>query len=171
MRYYTVHLPRALNRGASAEGEAEASAGEALGGAVLVREGFNWLAFFFSIPWAIANGLCLTALAMAAALALIVGLPEILAPDWSIRAVLLIGYAVICGFGGNDWRRLGLAQAGWELVSVVAARDRTHAFLRFAHMLDEDDPQAARPGAPRPPQAAPPAGPRLDLGPNPGFWS
>ncbi len=170
MRYYTVHLPRALNRSAQAEGEAAFSAGQALGSAVLVREGFNWLAFFFSIPWAIANGLWFGALAMAAALALIVGLPEIFAPDWSIRAVLLIGYAVICGFGGNDWRRLGLAQSGWELVSIVAARDRAHAFMRVAHMLDEGGEEEARPG-PTNRTPAPPAGPRLDFGPNPGFWS
>ena len=136
MRYFTAHLPQALNRGPAAEGEAATHADKVLGGVVLLREGFNWLAFVFSVLWAIAHGLWLTALAMTLALALIVGLPEIFAPDWRIRAILLIGYAVICGFGGNDWRRLGLAHSGWELVAVVAARDRAHAFLRCAHLLD-----------------------------------
>lgn len=166
MRYYTAYFPRALNRATTAEGEGALVTSQALGCAILVSEGFNWLAFFFSIPWALVNRLWLTALAMAAALALILGLPEIFAPDWRIRAVLLIGYAVICGFGSNDWRRLGLAQNGWELVSVVAARDRAHAFLRLAYLIDDsEEPERASQ------QAAPPPGPRLDHGPNPGFWS
>lgn len=163
MRYYTVHLPGTLSRGVAAGEEETFSTGQALGDAVLMREGFNWLACFFSIPWAIANGLWLCAVVMATALALIVGLPEIFAPDWRIRAVLLVGYAVICGFGGNDWRRLGLSQAGWGLVSVIAARDRADAFLRFGRLLDEDKELPA--------PHAPPARPRIDLGPNPGFWS
>ena len=168
MRYYTAHLPRALNRDSVAEGQA------AIGAAVLVREGFNWFGFFFSVPWAIANGLWLTALAMSLVLALIVGLPEIFAPDWRIREVLLIGYAMVCGFGGNDWRRRGLAHSGWELVAVVAARDQDHAFLRFAHLLKESgEPNGvwSLQSAPSSQQSAPTTGPRLDHGPNPGFWS
>ncbi|MDP7343244.1 MAG: DUF2628 domain-containing protein, partial [Alphaproteobacteria bacterium] len=94
MRYYTVHLPRALSQGVPAEGDRAAGAGQALGGALFVREGFNWLAFLFSIPWAIGHGLWLGALIMAAALAMIVGVPEIFALDWGSRAVLLIGYAL-----------------------------------------------------------------------------
>ena len=174
MRYYTVHLPGTLSRGVAAGEEETFSTGQALGDAVLMREGFNWLAFVFSVLWAIAHGLWLTALAMTLALALIVGLPEIFAPDWRIRAILLIGYAVICGFGGNDWRRLGLAHSGWELVAVVAARARAHAFLRFAHLLDKSNSsnsgQTVLSASPlHPPDL--PTGPRLDLGPNPGFWS
>ena len=95
MRYYTVHLPRVRSQGAAAADDSIQSAGQTLGSALFVREGFNWLAFIFSIPWAIANGLWLGALAMAAALAMIVGLPEIIALDWASRAVLLIGYGLI----------------------------------------------------------------------------
>ena len=170
MRYYTVHLPRALSQGASAADETTPSAGQTLGSALFVREGFNWLAFFFSIPWAIANGLWLGALAMAAALAVIVGLPEIFAMDWASRAVLLVGYGLICGFNGNDWRRLGLQQSGWDLVSVIAARDRSHALIRLARQLGgEAHGTTAAPAADGPRPA--PTGPRLDIGPSPGFWS
>ena len=170
MRYYTVHLPRVLSQGAAAADDSVQSAGQTLGSALFVREGFNWLAFIFSIPWAIANGLWLGALAMAAALAMIVGLPEIFALDWASRAVLLIGYGLICGFNGNDWRRLGLQQSGWDLVSVIAARDRSHALIRLARLLrgnEEGASDAPPAGEPRPA----PTGPRLDIGPSPGFWS
>lgn len=165
MRYYTVHLPRALSQGSAAESESSASAGQALGSALLVREGFNWLAFFFSIPWAIGNGLWFAAVAMAAALAVIVGVPEIFAMDWVSRAILIIGYALICGFNGSDWRRLGLSQSGWDVVMVIAARDRGHAVMRLARRLSAgvENESAAPPAAPAPP--------RLDIGPSPGFWS
>ena len=73
MRYYTVHLPRVLSQGAAAADDSVQSAGQTLGSALFVREGFNGLAFIFSIPWAIANGVWLGALAMAAARAMIVG--------------------------------------------------------------------------------------------------
>ncbi|MDP7641337.1 MAG: DUF2628 domain-containing protein [Alphaproteobacteria bacterium] len=165
MRYYTVHLPWALSQGVPAEGDRAAGAGQALGGALFVREGFNWLAFLFSIPWAIGHGLWLGALIMAAALAMIVGVPEIFALDWGSRAVLLIGYALFCGFNGNDWLRLGLAQDGWDLVSVIAARSHSHAVMRLARLLSSEDDGGASSRA-----AAPPP-PRLDIGPSPGFWS
>jgi hypothetical protein len=159
MRYYTVHLPQAPGQG----GDSAATAGQALSGALFVREGFNGAACLFSILWAIGHGLWLGALAMAAALALIVGLPEIFALDWGSRVVLIIGYALFCGFNGNDWRRAGLTEDGWNMVSVIAARDRGHALMRLAKLLggaEKTTPDAARPAAPR-----------LDVGPSPGFWS
>jgi len=170
MRYYTVHLPRGLNQGRSAEDDASRRARQVLGAVLLVREGFSWLAFFFSILWAIANGRGFAALAMAAALAVIIGLPEIFAVDWASRAVLLIGYALFCGFNGNDWRRLGLDQSNWDLVSIIAARDRGHALIRLARHLSngvEDDSDMTVEETPGPS----PIGPRLDFGSSPGFWS
>ena len=169
MRYYTVHIPSGLNQGLPAE-DTPRHARQVLGAALFVREGFSWLAFFFSIPWAIANGLWFAVLAMSAALAVIIGLPEIFSLDWASCTVLLIGYALFCGFNGNDWRRLGLEQSDWDVLSVIVARDRGHALIRFAHQLsndveDESDVSAAKvPGLSS-------IGPRLDFGPSPGFWS
>ena len=166
MRYYTVHLPENLNQGGPAAGDRKYNAGQILGAALLLREGFNWTAMVFSIVWAIGHGLWLGALALAAGLALIVGLPEIFALDWISRAVLLIGFIVFCGFNGNDWLRAGLKESGWNMICIVAARDRGHAMQRFAHQLDRTadgpiDENSARP-APVP---------RLEIGPSSGFWS
>ena len=52
MRFYTVHLP----------GGDDGAEDGTLGRAILVREGFNWLAFFFAPFWALAEGLWLAAL-------------------------------------------------------------------------------------------------------------
>jgi len=171
MRYYSVHLPRSLSQGGPGEGDLESSAGQTLGSALFVREGFSWGAFFFSILWAIGHGMWLGALAMAALLALIVGLPEIFALDWASRAVLLVGFLFFCGFNGNDWHRAGLKESGWDLVSVIAARDRDHAVIRLARLLRRGAEGAAQnsPSADTP--RATQTTPRLDNGPSPGFWS
>lgn len=166
MRYYTVHLPENLNQGGPAAGNRKYNAGQILGTALLLREGFNWTAMVFSIVWAIGHGLWLGALALAAGLALIVGLPEIFALDWISRVVLLISFIVFCGFNGNDWLRAGLKESGWNMICIIAARDRDHAMQRFAHQLDRTadgpiDENSARP-APVP---------RLEIGPSSGFWS
>ena len=158
MRFYTVHVP-------AGEGGSD---GAQLARAVLVREGFNWLAFFFAPFWALAEGLWLAAVPLIAALAAIVAVPEALGlgPVWP--AVLGLGYGVLAGMAGNDLRRAALAARGYRLVEVVAARSRAQALIRYAE---------AAAFAPAPaPQAAPvAAGARapaaLDLGPGPGFWS
>jgi hypothetical protein len=162
MRLYTVHLPPGSARAA----ESAAEPGERLAAAdvVLVREGFNWLAFFFSVFWALANGLWLVALAMAAGIVVLAALPTLAGVDWSIQAILLLGYAVYCGASGNDLRRQGLAARGYALRDVVAAPDRAAALLRYGERSFVQPPDPAR----RSDQAPPP---ELDLGPSPGFWS
>jgi hypothetical protein len=161
MRYYTVHLP-----------EGEIGSGDAvLGQAVFVREGFNWLAFFFAPFWAIAEGLWLTSLPLLGGLAVIIVLPTVfgLDPIWPV--MLGLGYGVLAGTSGNDWRRAGLDMRGYRLVEVVAAPDRAQAVIRYA----EAGGGALAPSAPAAAAAHPPAPGRseggLGLGPSPGFWS
>ncbi len=156
MRFYTVHVP------------AGGGDGTQLGRAVLVREGFNWLAFLFAPFWALAEGLWLAAVPLIAALAAIIAVPEALGlgPVWP--AVLGLGYGVLAGMSGNDLRRAALAGRGYRLVEVVAARSRAQALIRYA--------EAAAFAPATTPRAAPAAaGTRaagaLDLGPSPGFWS
>jgi len=158
VRFYTVHVP-------AGEGGSD---GAQLARAVLVREGFNWLAFFFAPFWALAEGLWLAAVPLIAALAAIVAVPEALGlgPVWP--AVLGLGYGVLAGMAGNDLRRAALAARGYRLVEVVAARSRAQALIRYAEA-------AAFAPAPAPRAAPAAAGARapaaLDLGPGPGFWS
>lgn len=125
MRFYTVHLP-------GGEGGGE---GAPLGDAILVREGFNWLAFFFAPFWALAEGLWLASLPLIAALAAIIAVPALLdlGPVWP--AVLGLGYGVLAGMTGNDLRRAGLAARGWRLVEVVAAPSRAQALIRYAEAV------------------------------------
>lgn len=148
VRFYTVHLP----------GED----GAALGRAVLVREGFNWTAFFFAPFWALAEGLWLVAVPLIAVLAALIAVPAVLGlgPAWS--AVPGLGYGVLAGLSANDWRRAGLASRGYRMVEVIAAPDRAGALIRYAEAAE----RAPDPAPPRPPS---PARPAAGLGP--GFWT
>lgn len=163
MRYYRVFVPR-LSGGD--DGPAFSGPGAPLEVAELVSEGFSWLSGVFSVFWALGHGMWLTALAMAAALVVLVGVPDIVELDTASRFVLLVGYFIICGASGNDLRSMALANRGFGLVAVVAGRDRDSAMIRFAErsVAPATDPHDVSVAALRRPAA-------LDLGPSPGFWS
>ena len=156
MRFYTVHLP---------EGDQGAERG-ALDRAIIVREGFNWLAFFFAPFWALAEGLWLAAVSLIAALAAIVVVPQVLGLEPLLPVVLGLGYAVLAGMSANDLRRAGLAVRGYRLVEVVAAPSRAQALIRYAEAMTPAPVQ-------QPTSAAVAARARRTLGldPDPGFWS
>ena len=156
MRFYTVHLP--ANDAGAEDG--------ALGGAILVREGFNWLAFFFAPFWALAEGLWLAALALIGSLAAIVVVPQVLGLGPLLPVILGLGYGVLAGMAGNDLRRAGLAARGYRLVEVVAAPGRAQALIRYAEAMT---PAPAPPPAPSSPWAR--ASGMRGLDPHPGFWS
>ena len=154
MRFYTVHIP-------AGEGGDDG----ALGRAVLVREGFNWLAFFFAPFWALAEGLWLAALPLIAALAAIVAVPLVLGLGPVLPVVLGLGYAVLAGMSANDLRRAGLAARGYRLAEVVAAPSRAQALIRYAEAMAQASTPRQAFGA-----AAPSPWPR-NPDPSPGFWS
>ena len=155
MRFYTVHIPAGESGGDD----------DALGRAVLVHEGFNWLAFFFAPFWALAEGLWLAALALIVALAAIVAVPLVLGLGPVLPVVLGLGYAVLAGMSANDLRRAGLAARGYRLAEVVAAPSRAQALIRYAEaMVQASTPRTAFGTAAPSPWSRNPD-------PNPGFWS
>ena len=158
MRFYTVHIP--AGEGGGDEG--------ALGQAVLVREGFNWLAFFFAPFWALAEGLWLAAVPLIVVLGAIVAVPLVLGLGPLLPVVLGLGYAVLAGLSANDLRRAGLAGRGYRLAEVVAAPSRAHALIRYAEAMTFEP--ASRPAWASAGAGAPSPFPR-QLDPNPGFWS
>ena len=161
MRFYTVHLPEGDGGGEGAP----------LGRAVLVREGFNWVGFFFAPFWALAHGLWLAALPLIAALAAIIAVPVLLGLGPLLPAVLGLGYGVLAGMAANDLRRAGLAAQGYRLVEVVAAPGRAQALIRYAEAVAAGSMPQARPAPFSPPRAAAGRTPGTRaLDPSPGFW-
>jgi hypothetical protein len=107
MRVYTVHsLP-----GADAFDDPP----------VLVREGFSWPAALFSGFWALWHGMWLFALLLFAIVAGLEAGLHVLGADPVVRGAVAIGFFLIVGFCGHDWRRARLARRGYRFEGVIAA--------------------------------------------------
>ena len=120
MRLYTVHLKRGADPLFTPDR-----------GAVVVREGFNWAAFFFTWIWALFSGLWLAAVLFVAielALALAV---EWLGLEGASAFAIVFAWRLIAGFVANDLRRGALARRGYALADIVAGRTRLAAELRY----------------------------------------
>jgi len=134
MRVYTAHI----RVGSAAPDE----------DAVLVKEGFCWPAFLFTLLWALFHrlwwvllGLFVVGLALSLAL-------EALALHPLIEGAAMLGYQLIIGYVANDLRRWTLARRGFEQVAVVAAPDRAAAEQRFfAARFDESGAWGGAAGA------------------------
>ncbi len=164
MRLYAVYRPpSAQGGGTGAEGPLDAAVARDL---VLVREGFDWLAFFFAPFHAIGCGAWTAALGALALLAVTIGVPELLGLDPLSRGLAVLGGQVLCGVSAHDIRRLSLEARGYKLIDVIAAADRAHALIRLAERQS-----VASPSRPEAPPAPPRPSPAFDLGPSPGFWS
>ena len=126
MRHYTVHLRR---HGLDPDRDL-----------VLVKEGFAWPAFFFSMLWALWLRLWLVAgffFLIQAALTLVLA---VWMPNPVSAAAVSVGLALILGYAANDLRRWTLGRQGFVETAVVAADDRDGAERRF---LDDEPALAA----------------------------
>lgn len=169
MRVYTIHLPP----------DAEPSDPRAFDRAVLVRDGFNFAAFFFSVLWMLYHRLWL-----ASVLTLVLLVAVGFAVEWlqitAFAAFLVqLMVAILIGLEASSLRRWTYARRGWHLVDVVAAADYQSADARACARFVEGrsgEPEPA-PEEPAPPPHAerapariaeiPPFGlaPRRDLRP------
>lgn len=117
MRHYTVHLRR---HGLDLDRDL-----------VLVKEGFSWPAFFFSVLWALWHRLWLVAgifflVQLAMSLILAVWMPDPVAV-----IAMSVGTALILAYAANDLWRWALERLGFVETAVVAADDRDGAERRF----------------------------------------
>ena len=117
MRVYTVHI------------RPEYSAPD--DGAVLVKEGFSWPAFWFGPIWALALNLWAVAAVLLAAAAVFGLALELSGADFLARAAIIAGFQMLVGFTANDFRRWSLARRGFAEASVVAAPDPLAAERRY----------------------------------------
>ena len=93
---------------------------------VLVREGFCWGALVFGPFWLLARGIWIAgALSLCLWIAVAVVVPK------PAAALVLVALHWILGLTGHDLRRWSLANAGYLLVHVVAARDGDTALVRL----------------------------------------
>jgi len=126
MRVYTVHLRPGSDRPDR--------------DAVLVKEGFCWPAFFFSLPWALWHRMWLTAILFLAAALLAEVAGEALGLDALSASALSLAMALFIGWGANDLRRHSLKRRGYDFAGLVAATGEDAAARRW---FDLNPPVAA----------------------------
>jgi hypothetical protein len=120
MRSYTVHLKKTADPLFTPDL-----------GAVLVREGFNWAAFFFTWIWALCCGLWIVAALLFAGDVGIVLLFELVDLDAGSQFWATVGWHIIVGFIAEDLRRWTLHLRGYALAEIVAAESLAAAERRF----------------------------------------
>ncbi|MBK8208847.1 MAG: DUF2628 domain-containing protein [Rhodospirillales bacterium] len=117
MRMYSVHLRRPLLNPDR--------------DICLVKEGFSWPAFFFSVLWALWCRLWLAAAGIFAAEIALSGVMSLLGADEMTQAAISVGFAVLLGVVANDIKRWSLFRRGFLQVAVVTGEDSDAAERRF----------------------------------------
>lgn len=121
MAIYSVYVPREAAPGSSA----------ALDKAVLVRDGFHWMAFFFPILWLLFNRLWLALLLVVvlsiglSAAAQALGFPQ---AGIGVAGLLL---SLLMGLSAPDIQGWTLSRRGWPEADIVVAPDKEAAERRF----------------------------------------
>jgi hypothetical protein len=117
MRVYTVHIhPRRADTDKDI---------------VFVKEGFCWPAFFFSVLWAIWNGLWLVALLFLLLEAGLGLLFDLFLFDPLSQVILSLLLAIAIGLTANDLRRWTLSRRGYRGEGAVVERNLISAERRF----------------------------------------
>ncbi len=120
MRIYTIHLPPRF-------GHPDADP-------VTVKEGFNWAAAIFTVPWALWHRMWLVAIGLGVAITAVGAGGMLLGLGPESRAAIVLGYAVLVGFHANDWRRRSLERRGFDDAGIVAAPRADAALRRFGDL-------------------------------------
>ena len=117
MRIYTVHEAPFIQGGPEA--------------AALIPESFSFGGFFFGPFWLLAQGAWRPALLLLLALVGLLVLARLAGFDEAASAAALLGYVLLCGASGHDWRRAALERRGYRFAGVIAAPSLDEAELRY----------------------------------------
>jgi hypothetical protein len=145
MAVYGAYVPQQATPGAP----------EGIDRAVLVRDGFHWLAFLFPALWLLFNRLWL---ALVAYVLVAVGLGALGHAGLPEPAVVVAGLLIMLfvGITSADLKGWGLERRGFRLADLVSASDGAEAETRFAARWTAELSHAPAPRAAS--ASAPPGG-------------
>ena len=133
--------------------------------AVLVRDGFSWLAFLVSPLWLLWHWLWLEAIIVVAVMAALGAFGEAAGPGMA-GSLLGLLVPIYVGLEGQAMRIAALGRRGYRQWGVVEAANAEEAYMRYVHeevdRLDEPEPAvaivAAEGGGKRPARTVPSLG-------------
>lgn len=135
MASYTVHLDETRRAGDHA----------AIADAVLVRDGFSYLAFVFTFLWCVWNRAWLAALLILVADALIVGAHLALGTSPAATLLSLSALNLLIGLESATLKRWGLRRRGYPSRTLVIADDWASAEAKAMAVLSAAAPVPAQP--------------------------
>jgi hypothetical protein len=97
-----------------------------------IKEGFNWIAFIFSLLWAIYNRLWVWAVFIVAANVCLVWFFYLSRGDLAVQMTAFIGLALIIGWVSNDVKRKNLTKRGFKETAILLADGKKTAVARYA---------------------------------------
>jgi hypothetical protein len=100
-------------------------------GLVLVKEGFSWLGFFISVPWALFHRMWAEASAFAILQISLVIVFKVTEMSITAQALALFACALVIGFLADELRRNILTRQGYRLEDVVFEQNIDRATQRF----------------------------------------
>lgn len=122
MRLYSVHL---RNHGRRTDRDL-----------VLVKEGFSWMAFLFTVIWALVHRMWWVAMGVFALFVLIGSALVALGVGETTDGLITLALMVGVGMVGNDLRRWTLARADFQEVAIVSGKNVEDATRRFLDGAD-----------------------------------
>jgi len=97
----------------------------------VVKEGFNWPAFFFGTLWAFWNRLWIAGALLLAATVTVQMISQTLISGHLGQSVVTIGLAVVVGLIGNDLRRWTLDRADFQFAGIASGPNADTALRRY----------------------------------------
>ncbi len=134
MRSYTLHLPADARPGESVE----------LDRAVLVRDGFSWPAFAFTVLWFLFHRLWLAALVVLVGLVALAAAGFVLGLPTGAGLIVSLLAAWLIGLEASSLRRWTLARRGWPARDAVIAATPEEAEARALNRWLEASPTTPR---------------------------
>jgi hypothetical protein len=117
MRIYTVYVSKDL-----------------VSDIVPIKEGFNWVAFLFALPWAAFNRLWFMVLGIVFACACLVWFLLLLGGDFVVQTIAFLGLALIIGWTANDFKRQKLVGCGFKEGAILWADGKETAIARYGEI-------------------------------------
>ena len=127
MRIYTVHVSKDL-----------------VSNIVSIKEGFNWVAFMFSLHWAAFNRLWLMVLGIVLASAFLAWFLFALGGGGGVQTIAFLGLAKIIGWTANDFKRQNLAERGFKEVAILLADGKETAIARYVAIASNRGDRASQ---------------------------
>ena len=128
MRFHTIHFPAIKTCSLGAD---KIPLGYQIENILVVKEGFCWPAFLFTMLWAIWQRLWLVAAGLLSISLITIFILDRLGADQSVILIIYFGITMVFGYHANDFRRTKLKQIGYLERGVVCGVTEDAAVWRY----------------------------------------